>query len=435
MSTLGGVWTGLTHAGDDWEAKTAVSVETKRQVAGAAIRVPAGFAINPKLQRLLTARRDMVEGKRPVDWGCAELLAFGSLLLEGMPVRLAGEDSERGTFSQRHAVWYDVQTDDRYISLAHLGVEQAPFTILNTMLSELAVLGFEYGISSADPRRLVLWEAQFGDFANGAQPIIDQFIASAEAKWQRMSGLVLLLPHGYEGQGPEHSSARLERYLQLCAERNMQVCYPTTPAQYFHVLRRQMHRSFRKPLILMTPKSLLRHERSTSALEEFAAGGFLTVIDDPAVASVDRVHRVLLCSGKIYYDVVVARDERGLAEIAVVRVEQLYPFSQGELRGILRRYRQATTAAWVQEEPRNMGAWNFVQPWLRQLLPDAWELAYCGRDEAASPATGFHSLHQSEQAAIIDQALDGSASRPQSLAPAGNARSQAYGGPCGDSPP
>jgi 2-oxoglutarate dehydrogenase E1 component len=424
MSTLGGVWTGLTHAGDDWGAETAVSVETLRQVAEAATRVPAGFTINPKLQRLLTARRDMVEGKRPVDWGCAELLAFGSLLLEGVPVRLAGEDSERGTFSHRHAVWYDVQTGDRYIPLAHLAAAQAPFTILNTMLSELAVLGFEYGISSADPRRLVLWEAQFGDFANGAQPIIDQFIASAEAKWQRMSGLVLLLPHGYEGQGPEHSSARLERYLQLCAERNMQVCYPTTPVQYFHVLRRQMHRSFRKPLILMTPKSLLRHERSTSALEEFAAGGFLTVIDDPAVASADGVRRVLLCSGKIYYDVVAARDERGSAEIAVVRVEQLYPFPQEELRSILRRYHRATAAAWVQEEPRNMGAWNFVQPRLPQLLPDAWELAYCGRDEAASPATGFHSLHQSEQAAIIDQALDGSASRPQALAPAGNARSQ-----------
>jgi 2-oxoglutarate dehydrogenase E1 component len=362
--------------------------------------------VHPKLTRVLAAWLDMVQGKRPVDWGCAEMLAFGSLLLEEIPVRLTGQDSERGTFSQRHAVWYDVKTGERYVPLAPLAQGQAPFIIVNTILSELAVLGFEYGISSADPRRLVLWEAQFGDFANAAQPIIDQFIASAESKWQRMSGLVLLLPHGYEGQGPEHSSARLERFLQLCAEGNMQVCYPTTPAQYFHVLRRQTHRPFRKPLIVMTPKSLLRHERCTSPLEDFTAGGFRLVLNDPVGAAAERIQRVVLCGGKIYYDLLKGREERGVDDIALVRVEQLYPFPQAELREVLARYRQAEDVMWVQEEPRNMGAWSFIEPRLQQILPGDRALTYAGRPEAGSPATGSHRSHTREQEELIKQALD-----------------------------
>jgi 2-oxoglutarate dehydrogenase E1 component len=290
--------------------------------------------------------------------------------------------------------------------LAHLAEEQAPFIIVNTILSELAVLGFEYGISSADPRRLVLWEAQFGDFTNEAQPIIDQFIASAESKWQRMSGLVLLLPHGYEGQGPEHSSARLERFLQLCAEGNMQVCSPTTPAQFFHVLRRQMHRPFRKPLIVMTPKSLLRHERCRSPLDDFTAGGFRLVLDDSVGVAAERIQRVVLCSGKIYFDLLKGRDERGVDDVALVRVEQLYPFPQAELQEVLARYRQAEDVMWVQEEPRNMGAWSFIEPRLQQILPGYRGVTYGGRPEAASPATGSHRSHTREQEELIKQALD-----------------------------
>ncbi|HXH12956.1 MAG TPA: 2-oxoglutarate dehydrogenase E1 component [Alphaproteobacteria bacterium] len=404
MSTLRGVWTGLTRPGNDWRAQTAVAIDMLRQVGEGATRVPSGFSLHPKLTRWLEARREMIDGKRPIDWSYAETLALGSLLLEKIPVRLTGQDSERGTFSQRHAVWHDVKTGERYVPLAHLAQDQAPFVILNTMLSELAVLGFEYGVSSADPRRLVLWEAQFGDFANGAQPIIDQFIASAESKWQRMSGLVLLLPHGYEGQGPEHSSARLERFLQLCAEQNLQVCYPTTPAQYFHVLRRQMHRAFRKPLILMTPKSLLRHERCVSALEEFTAGSFRLVLDDATVAA-SEVHRLLLCSGKIYFDLLAAREKQGLDGIAIVRVEELYPFPAAELQEVFSRYPQVEELVWVQEEPHNMGAWSFIAPRLHEILPEPWGLSYCGRHEAATPATGLHRAHVREQQAIIDQAL------------------------------
>lgn len=406
ISTLKGVWTGLTRAGSDWDANTAVAAPTLRRAGEQTLRTPDGFAVHPTLTRVLAAWRDMVQGTRPVDWSCAEMLAFASLLLEGIPVRLTGQDSERGTFSQRHAVWYDVKTGQRYMPLAHLAEEQAPFLIVNTMLSELAVLGFEYGMSSADPRRLVLWEAQFGDFANGAQPIIDQFIASAESKWQRMSGLVLLLPHGYEGQGPEHSSARLERFLQLSAEGNIQVCYPTVPAQYFHVLRRQMHRSFRKPLILMTPKSLLRHERCTSPFEELTAGAFRLVLDDPLGAAAERIQRVVLCSGKIFFDLLKGREERGLDDVALIRLEQLYPFPQDALQGVLGRYRQAEEVMWVQEEPGNMGPWSFIAPRLRQILPSQCVLTYGGRPEAASPATGSRRIHTREQEAIIKQALD-----------------------------
>jgi 2-oxoglutarate dehydrogenase E1 component len=406
-TALGGNWEGLDWAGSDWSAQTAVGSEVLLRVTELAAQLPAEFHLHRKLQRLLDARAAMAAGTRPVDWGCAELWAIGSLLLEGVGVRLTGQDVERGTFSHRHAVLHDFEDGTRYVPLEHLAADQGRFTTVNTMLSELAVLGFEYGFSSADPHTLVLWEAQFGDFANGAQPIIDQFIASAETKWQRMSGIVLLLPHGYEGQGPEHSSARPERFLQLCAQNNLQVCYPTHPAQYFHALRRQMHRNFRKPLVLLTPKSLLRDERSASRLQEFTEGGFRTVIDDPAAPERDRVQRLVLCSGRVFYTLQAARDERAAEQIALVRAEQLYPFPREELQGIVARYRRAHEVYWVQEEPRNMGAWSFMEPRLRDLLPDTCVLTYQGRDEAASPATGALGLHEVEEKALVERALGG----------------------------
>ncbi|HJS06153.1 MAG TPA: 2-oxoglutarate dehydrogenase E1 component, partial [Pirellulales bacterium] len=405
ISALGGLWAGLGWAGSDWSARTAVDSDVLRRVTETAARVPAGFHLHRKLNRLLEARAAMAAGTRPVDWSCAELWAIGSLLLEGIGVRLTGQDVERGTFSHRHAVLHDFEHGTRHVPLEHLAEEQGRFTTVNTMLSELAVLGFEYGFSSADPHTLVLWEAQFGDFANGAQPIIDQFIASAEAKWQRMSGIVLLLPHGYEGQGPEHSSARLERFLQLCAQNNLQVCNPTHPAQYFHALRRQMHRSFRKPLVLLTPKSLLRDERSASELTDFTEGSFRPVIDDPAAPDRNRVWRLVLCSGRVFYALQAARKQPKTDGTALVRVEQLYPLPREELQAVLARYRRADEVVWAQEEPRNMGAWSFIEPRLRELLPENGVLSYQGRAEAASPATGSLGLHEVEERALVEKAL------------------------------
>jgi len=404
-STFGGVWQSMGWAGNAWNVSTGVDQKRLDQVKQKATCIPPGFTAHRTVQRMAASRAAMIEGKQPVDWGCAEILAFGTLLLDNVPVRLTGQDSQRGTFAHRHAVWHDIATGEPYVPLSNLGPEQAEFVVLNTMLSELAVLGFEYGISSADPRRLVIWEAQFGDFVNGAQLILDQFICSAETKWQRMSGIVLLLPHGYEGMGPEHSSARLERFLQLCAKNNMQVCYPTTPAQLFHVLRRQMHRNFRKPLILMTPKSLLRHKLCVSPINEFIEGSFCAVIDDVNIAAPQHVRRILLCSGKIYYDLLEARIQEQTDQITLIRVEQLYPFPAAELEEILARYPQAQEVYWVQEESQNMGAWTFVRPLLEELLAPEVSLSYVGRDEAASPATGIPQLHQEEQEEIITQAL------------------------------
>ncbi len=401
---LGGLWKGFTWAGRDWSAQTGVPAERLRAVAEAAARIPHGFDAHPKQRRLLEERAAAVRTGVAIDWANAEALALGSLLLEGTAVRLAGQDSSRGTFSQRHAVLTDRRTDARHVPLQHLAPEQARFEVIDTMLSEAAVLGFEYGFSSADPRNLVLWEAQFGDFANGAQVIIDQFIGPAESKWQRMSGLVLLLPHGYEGQGPEHSSARLERYLQLSAENNWQVCNLTTPAQYFHALRRQIHRRFRKPLVLMTPKSLLRHKLAVSPLDAFSHDSFHPVLPEMAGLEPSAVRRVLLCSGKLYYDLLVAREQRDMTDIAVIRLEQLYPFPAQELRSTLQPYGAAREFYWVQEEPWNMGAWHFLAPRLPGVLGDR-VARYVGRDEAASPATGSYKLHEREQAAVIDRAL------------------------------
>ncbi len=404
-STFGGVWQSMGWAGDSWSISTGVNQKILDQVKQKTTYIPPGFTAHRTVQRMAASRASMIEGKKPVDWGCAEMLAFGTLLLEDVPVRLTGQDSQRGTFAHRHAVWHDITTGEPYVPLCNLGPEQTEFVVLNTMLSELAVLGFEYGVSSADPRRLVLWEAQFGDFVNGAQLILDQFICSAETKWQRMSGIVLLLPHGYEGMGPEHSSARLERFLQLCAKNNMQVCYPTTPAQLFHVLRRQMVRNFRKPLILMTPKSLLRHKLCVSPIDEFTQGNFQPVIDDVKLDTPQDVQRLLLCSGKIYYDLLESQLTTTTNQIALVRLEELYPFPAKELQDVLDHYPHLEEVYWVQEESQNMGAWTFIRTLLEDLLPVDISLSYIGRDEAASPSTGIPQLHQEEQEEIVTQAM------------------------------
>jgi 2-oxoglutarate dehydrogenase E1 component len=407
VQAFGGVWRGLGWAGDDWSADTRVPVDRLRGVGDALARVPDGFTPNARVMKLLEERRDRVARGEAIDWGTAETLAYGSLLLEGTPVRVSGQDTVRGTFSHRHAAIFDATNGRPWVPLNHLAERQATLEAVNSPLSEEAVLGFEYGMSSGDPRRLVVWEAQFGDFVNGAQVIIDQFIASAESKWQRASGLVMLLPHGYEGQGPEHSSARLERFLQLTAERNIQVVVPTTPAQIFHSLRRQIHRPFRKPLVVMSPKSLLRHPAAVSTLAHLAEDGFRLVIDDPRAPTPDSVRRVVLCAGKIFYALEAARRQKERADVALVRVEQLYPFPTAELREVLSQYTAAREVFWVQEEPANQGAWWFVLPLISPLLRPETTFSYVGRAEAASPATGNHDIHQAEEAAILEQVLAG----------------------------
>jgi 2-oxoglutarate dehydrogenase E1 component len=415
-SSLAGAWKGFSKAGADWSAITKVPADLIRKIGEGATRIPEGFTVHPKLKSLLARRLDMALGKAPIDWGGAEMLALGSLVLEGTPVRFVGQDTQRGTFTHRHASLRDFNTGEKYVPLANLSEQQAPIIVVNTMLSELAVLGFEYGFSSADPRNLVIWEAQFGDFVNVAQPIIDQFIVGAESKWGKMCGLVMLLPHGYEGSGPEHSYAYLDRFLALSAENNIQVIYPSTPAQYFHVLRRQMHRTFRKPLILMMPKSNLRD--AISSLADLTEGSFSLVIDDPKNPSRDRVRRLLLCSGKIYFALEAARNQAGVEDIAIVRVEQLYPYPQRELQAILAKYRNAHEVCWVQEEPRNRGAWTFMADRLEPMLPETSVLSYNGRDEAASPAVGSKKLSDQEEAQIVSRALDlGAAPPPAAAAP------------------
>ncbi|MGH7038807.1 MAG: 2-oxoglutarate dehydrogenase E1 component [Stellaceae bacterium] len=408
---LEGAWAGLAPApDDDRRGDTAVAIETLREIGRALVTVPQGFALNRKIARQLEARRAAIASGEGIDWSTAEALAIASLCAEGTHVRLCGQDSGRGTFSQRHAVLVDQENETQWVPIDHVRAGQAPFEIIDSPLSEAAVLGFEYGYSLADPRTLVLWEAQFGDFANGAQVIIDQFLASGEAKWLRMSGLVMLLPHGYEGQGPEHSSARLERYLQLCAEDNMQVCNPTTAANYFHVLRRQIRRNFRKPLVLMTPKSLLRAKEVVSALAEMGPGSaFHRVLGerDP-IAPDAEIRRVVLCSGKVYFDLLRARAEAGERRVALVRVEQLYPFPFTSLGKILRQYPRAEIV-WCQEEPRNMGAWNFVAERIARVLAEiagaSGSVRFVGRAEAAAPATGLFKRHLNEQSELIGNAL------------------------------
>jgi 2-oxoglutarate dehydrogenase E1 component len=402
------LWKGFTHSGplSDWSAKTALPRETLTKIAEAAARLPADFTPHPKLKKLMQTRLDSVKTGRGIDWGTGEMLAIGSLLMEGTHVRFTGQDVQRGTFSHRHAVLHDYNTGKTYTPLNNLGPGQAGLTIINTMLSELAVLGFEYGYSSGDPRNLVMWEAQFGDFVNGAQPIIDQFIAAAESKWRLSNGLVLLLPHGFEGQGPEHSNAYINRFLSLCAEENMQVAEPTNPAQYYHLLRRQIHRKFRKPLVLMMPKSLLRFPPACSNIEDFTENGLQLVIDDPKAPERDSVRRILFCSGKIYYALEAARQKENVKNVAIVRIEQLYPFPRKEVQGILARYRQAREICWVQDEPRNRGAWNYMEDLLDELMPDPAVLSYFGRDAAASPATGSYRMHEIESEEIVCHALE-----------------------------
>ena len=383
---------------------TAITPETLKQIVDGLTRIPEGFNILPKIKRLvIDRRREIYDAGGPYDWGYAEALAFGSLLLEDTPVRLSGQDVRRGTFSHRHAVIYDAKTGNPHIPLLHLADKQARICIYNSLLSEAAVLGFDYGYSLDYPEMLCLWEAQFGDFANGAQVIIDQFIVSAESKWQRPSGIVLLLPHGYEGQGPEHSSGRMERFLQLCADDNIQVCNLTTPAQYFHVLRRQMRRDFVKPLVIMTPKSLLRAEHATSRGEEFTSGVFEEILPAPLLAPADQIKRVVLCSGKVYYDLLKYRATQNITEAALIRVEQLYPFNEERLREIVGSFASDANIIWCQEEPQNMGAWSFIEPRLWALF--GREVAYAGRNASASPAVGALTLHKSEQAQLIWEAL------------------------------
>jgi 2-oxoglutarate dehydrogenase E1 component len=417
---LDGRWAGLKAAqdmlDDDRRGLTGVDLEKIKQIAARITTTPSGFSVHKTIQRFLDNRRQAIETGEGVDWAMGEALAFGSLLDEGYPVRLSGQDSERGTFSQRHSVLIDQQTEARYIPLNHIRDGQGRFEVINSMLSEEAVLGFEYGYSLAEPKALTLWEAQFGDFANGAQVVFDQFVSSGERKWLRMSGLVCLLPHGYEGQGPEHSSARLERFLQMCAEDNMQVVNCTTPANYFHVLRRQLKREIRKPLIVMTPKSLLRHKRAVSMISEIGAGtSFHRLLWDGAeslkgekikLAKDEKIRRVVLCSGKVYYDLYEDREKRGVDDVYLLRVEQIYPFPLKALVKELSRFKKAEIV-WCQEEPKNMGSWSFVEPYLEWVLGQVGgkskRARYAGRPASAATATGLMSKHLAQLKAFLDE--------------------------------
>jgi len=404
-----GPWTGFSRTATESEESTGVPMEELTRLAERIGSVPSDFEVHKKLASLLEKRRKVVSEDGPIDWGIAEALAFGSLLLEGYGVRMSGQDSTRGTFSHRHAGVVDQRTGEEYLPLAHLSPSQGRFEVYDSLLSEAAVLGFEYGYSLAEPQTLTLWEAQFGDFANGAQVIIDQFITSAHVKWQRMSGLVMLLPHGYEGQGPEHSSARIERYLQACADDNLQAVNCTTPAQYFHVLRRQILRDWRTPLVIFTPKSLLRLPRAMSKARDLAGGRFEPVLRDPlAEQSADDVSRIVFCSGKVYYDLVEERTRRHgeeSAPAALVRVEQLYPWPESELLDVIARFPNAENVVWCQEEPANMGPWTFVRERIQGLLRPAQRLSYAGRREASSPAAGSGRIHKTEQAALVSAAF------------------------------
>jgi 2-oxoglutarate dehydrogenase E1 component len=418
---LDGAWSGLKTA-ESWEdprrGNTGVDIKRLRDIGAKLVRTPETFTVHKTIRRFLDSRQKAIETGTGIDWATAEALALGSILAEGNPVRLSGQDVERGTFSQRHAVLFDQAIGQRYIPLSHVGENQGRFEVVNSMLSEEAVLGFEYGYSLAEPKALTMWEAQFGDFANGAQVIIDQFISSGERKWLRMSGLVLLLPHGYEGQGPEHSSARLERFLQLCAEDNMQVCNLTTPANYFHALRRQLNREFRKPLVLMTPKSLLRHKRAVSRLEEFGPeSSFHRLLWDDAqlitgekvkLAKDEKIRRVVLCSGKVYFDLYEEREKRGIDDIYILRVEQLYPFPAKSLITELSRFKTADVV-WCQEEPKNMGAWVMIEPYIEFVLDSIGGRSrrprYVGRPPSAATATGLMSRHLAQLKDFLDAAL------------------------------
>ena len=390
-------------------AETAIPLAEWKRLAERITTVPEGFTVHTLVRKVLEDRAAMGRGDINVDWGMGEHMAFASLVASGYPVRLSGEDCGRGTFVHRHAVLHDQKREKwdvgTYVPLQHVADNQAPFNVIDSILSEEAVLGFEYGYASNDPNTLVIWEAQFGDFVNGAQVVIDQFIASGEVKWGRVNGITLMLPHGYEGQGPEHSSARLERFMQLSADTNMQVVQPTTASQIFHVLRRQMIRPLRKPLVIMTPKSLLRNKDATSPLAEFTKGGFQTVIGDRGDVKADKVKRVIACSGKVYYDLAKRREEKGIDDVAILRVEQLYPFPHKAFAAELKKYPGATEVVWCQDEPQNQGAWFFVQHYIHENMASGQRLGYAGRAASASPAVGYAHLHQDQQKALIDAAF------------------------------
>ncbi|WER47167.1 2-oxoglutarate dehydrogenase E1 component [Cupriavidus sp. WKF15] len=390
-------------------ADTAVPVTELKRLAERITTTPETLKLHPLVEKVVKDRANMGRGEQPLDWGMGEHLAFASLVSSGYPVRITGQDAGRGTFTHRHAVLHD-QARERwdagsYVPLQNVSENQAPFTVIDSVLSEEAVLGFEYGYSAAEPNAMVIWEAQFGDFVNGAQVVIDQFISSGEVKWGRASGLTLMLPHGYEGQGPEHSSARIERFLQLCADHNMQVCQPTTPAQIFHLLRRQMIRLFRKPLVIMTPKSLLRNKDAVSPLSDLAKGHFETVIADQEELNASKVKRVIMCSGKVYYDLVNTRKEREANDAAIIRLEQLYPFPHKAVAAELKKYPNATEIVWCQDEPQNQGAWFFVQHYIMENMTEGQKLGYAGRPASASPAVGYYAKHNEQQKALLDAAF------------------------------
>ena len=390
-------------------ADTAVPVKKLRALSQQLTMIPAGFKLHSRVEKVIADRRAMGEGELPLDWGMGETLAYATLLDEGHGVRFSGEDVGRGTFSHRHAVLHDQNRekwdDGTFVPLQHVSPKQASFEIIDSVLTEQAVVGFEYGYSTSDPTRLVIWEAQFGDFVNGAQVIIDQFISAGEVKWGRICGLVMLLPHGFEGQGPEHSSARPERFLQLCAQHNMQVCVPTTPAQVFHMLRRQIIRKYRKPLIVMSPKSLLRHKDAVSSLEDLATGGFQNVIGEVDKLAAKSVRRVLVCSGKVYYELLSYRREMKIDDIAIIRIEQQYPFPHADFKAEVAKYANAKEVVWVQEEPQNQGAWYRLRAYLRGDIPDNQVLAYAGRAISASTAVGYSSKHNAEQKQLLEDAF------------------------------
>ncbi len=394
----------IGHAWDE-PVDTRLSLVEIEKLSSQLLELPEGFKVHPRVSKIIEARRKMTEGTQPLDWGYAETMAYAGLIHDGYKVRLSGQDSGRGTFFHRHAVLHNQNDGTSYIPLRHIHEERSRFLVIDSLLSEEAVLGFEYGYATTEPETLTIWEAQFGDFANNAQVVIDQFIASGEQKWGRLCGLVLMLPHGFEGQGPEHSSARLERYLQLCAQHNMQVCVPTTPAQVFHMLRRQMLRVYRKPLIVMTPKSLLRHKLATSSLEDLTRGGFRTLIPEIDPLERDQVNRMILCSGKVYYDLLEKRRGAELKDVAIIRIEQLYPFPVQELESQLNTYPNLDKIIWCQEEPLNQGAWYSTQHNIRALLDQRHYLEHVTRPPSAAPAVGYFSMHVEQQNTLVRQAL------------------------------
>jgi 2-oxoglutarate dehydrogenase E1 component len=400
------------YQGSKWNENddTYVSIDTLKMLGEKITQVPANLKLHPRVEKIIADRKLMAQGKLPLDWGMAENLAYASLLHEGISIRISGQDSGRGTFFHRHAVLHD-QNRERWDSgsltpLQHINPGRADFVVIDSVLSEEAVLAFEYGYATSSPEELVVWEAQYGDFANGAQVVIDQFIASGEVKWGRLCGLTMMLPHGYEGAGPEHSSARIERFLQQCSDYNMQICVPATPVQMFYLLRRQAIRPYRRPLILFTPKSLLRHKESVSPLEEFAQSKFRAVNDDwDADIDPSKVKRVVFCSGKVFFDLRAGRREREIKDIALVRIAQLYPFPHDDFRAMMERYGNAAEIVWCQEEPRNQGAWRWVQHYLLRHMKAGQKLGYAGRPSSASPAVGYKAMHDKQQKELINAAL------------------------------